>query len=43
MWGSSIDRTSRFEANASQIINNSIITATSEIKEPIEETVFHKV
>lgn len=38
-----MDRTSRFDANASQIINRSIITATREIKEPIEEIVFQSV
>lgn len=37
-----MDNTSRFEAKASQIMNSSIITATREIKEPIDETVFHK-
>lgn len=40
---SSADITSRLAANASQIMNKSIITATREIKEPIEETVFHSV
>lgn len=40
---SSTDRTSRLAANASQIINKNIITATSEISDPIEETVFHSV
>lgn len=39
----STDITSRFAANASQIINRKIITAISEISEPIEETVFHSV
>lgn len=36
-------KTSRFAANASQIINKNMITATSEIREPIEETVFQRV
>ena len=36
-------RTSRLAANASQIINRNMITATREIIEPIEETVFHRV
>lgn len=40
---SSTDRTSRLAANASQIINRNIITATSEIRDPIDETVFHRV
>ena len=40
---SSTDRTSRFAANASQMMNKNMITATSEIREPIEETVFHRV
>lgn len=35
--------TSRFAANASQIINRKIITAIREMREPIEETVFHSV
>lgn len=38
-----MDKTSRFEANASQIINNKMITATSEIKDPIEDTTFQRV
>lgn len=40
---SSTAKTSRLAANASQIINKNIMTATSEMREPIEETVFHKV
>lgn len=40
---SSTDRTSRFAAKASQIINRNIITAIKEMREPIEETVFHSV
>lgn len=40
---SSTARTSRLEANASQIMKRNIITATSEIIEPTEETVFHRV
>lgn len=40
---SSTDSTSRLAANASQIINRNMITATREIKEPIEETVFQRV
>lgn len=40
---SSTDRTSRFAVNASQMINKNMITATSEIREPIEEMVFHRV
>lgn len=39
----SVVNTSRFEANASQIINIIIITATSEIKDPTDETVFQRV
>lgn len=33
----------RFDAKASQIMNISMITAVSEIKEPIEDMVFHVV
>lgn len=40
---SSTDKTSRLAANASQMINRNIITATIEIIEPIEETVFQRV
>lgn len=40
---SSTDITSRFAVNASQIMNKNMITATSEIREPIEEMVFHRV
>ena len=39
----STDSTSRLAANASQIINKNMITATKEISDPIEETVFHRV
>ena len=35
--------TSRLEANASHTINTIRITAVKEMKEPIEETVFHAV
>lgn len=42
MCGNSTDRTSRLAANASQIINNNMITATREINEPIDETVFQR-
>lgn len=40
---SSTDSTSRFAANASQIMKRNMITATRETRDPIEETVFHKV
>lgn len=40
---SSTDSTSRLAAKASQIIERNIITATSEIREPIDETVFQRV
>lgn len=40
---SSTESTSRLAVNASQIINRNIITATSETRDPIEETVFHRV
>jgi hypothetical protein len=40
---SSITPTSRLEANASQIIKTIIITAVREMKEPIDDTVFHAV
>ena len=40
---SSTARTSRLAANASQIINKNIITATRETNEPIEEIVFQRV
>lgn len=39
---SSTDITSRLAANASHRMNRNIITATSEISEPIEEMVFHR-
>lgn len=35
--------TSRLDANASQMIKTISITAVSEIKEPIDDTVFHVV
>lgn len=40
---SSTDRTSRLAVNASQIMKRNIITATKEIREPMEEIVFHSV
>ena len=40
---SSTDKTSRFVVNASQMMNKNMITATSEIRDPIEEIVFHRV
>ena len=40
---SSTERTSRLAANASQIINKNMITASKDTKEPIEETVFQRV
>jgi len=40
---SSTDRTSRLAAKASHKINKNIITAIREIRDPIEETVFHRV
>lgn len=40
---SSTERTSRFAAKASQMINRNIITATREIRDPIEDTVFQRV
>lgn len=39
----STDRTSRLEANASQIMKIITNTAVSEINDPIEDTVFHVV
>lgn len=36
-------KTSRLETNASQMMNTISTTAVSEIKEPIEEIVFHVV
>lgn len=33
----------RFDENASQMMNINIITAVIEIREPIEEIVFHRV
>lgn len=35
--------TSRFEANASQIMKIITITAVKEMKEPIDDNVFHSV
>lgn len=35
--------TSRLEAKASQIMKTIIITAVNEIKDPIDDTVFHVV
>lgn len=40
---SSTDKTSRLAAKASQMINRNMITAVSEISEPKEEMVFHRV
>ena len=40
---SSTEDTSRLAANASQIINRDIITATRETRDPMEDTVFHRV
>lgn len=40
---SSTIRTSRFEAKASQIMKTISITAVREMKEPMDETVFHMV
>lgn len=40
---SSTDNTSRLAANASQMMNKNMITATSEISDPIEEIVFQSV
>lgn len=40
---SSTESTSRLAANASQIMKRNMITAVNEIKEPSEETVFHRV
>jgi len=39
----STDNTSRLAANASQMMNKNMITATREIRDPIEETVFQRV
>lgn len=36
-------RTLRFDAKASQMMNTSMITAVSEMSEPTEEMVFHRV
>lgn len=40
---SSTERTSRLAEKASQIMKRNIITATREINDPIEETVFQRV
>ena len=40
---SSTAETSRLAAKASQRINKNMITAIREIREPIEDTVFHSV
>jgi len=40
---SSTDKTSRLAANASQTMNRKIMTATREIIEPKDDTVFHRV
>jgi len=40
---SSTARTSRLAAKASHRMNKNMITATREIRDPIEETVFHRV
>lgn len=40
---SSTEDTSRLAAKASQRINRNIITATNEISDPIDDTVFHRV
>ena len=42
MVSSTVD-TSRLDANASQIMKTISITAVSEMKDPIEEIVFHVV
>ena len=34
--------TSRLAANASQIINRNMMTATRETRDPIEDTAFHR-
>lgn len=39
----SAERTSRLATNASHRMNRNIITETSEIRDPIEDTVFHRV
>lgn len=36
-------RTLRLDANASQMMNISMITAVIEIREPMEDRVFHRV
>lgn len=38
----STEATSRLAAKASQRINRNIITATSEMSDPIDDTVFHR-
>lgn len=40
---SSTDKTSRLAVKASHRINRNMITAISEIKDPIDETVFQRV
>lgn len=40
---SSVVITSRLDANASQIMNIIIITATNEIRDPMDEIVFQRV
>lgn len=39
----STEDTSRLDANASQIMNTMRITAVREMKEPIEDKIFHAV
>lgn len=38
----STESTSRLAVNASHKMNKNITTATNEMREPIEETIFHK-
>ena len=40
---SSTDITSRLAAKASQMMKRNIMTATSEIRDPMDETVFQRV